>query len=512
VNNNQETNRDSSSSDASDRARFEIYYPPFEGAVEAGVGSVMCSYNLINGTYSCENEHTLGGHLKSDLGFAGWVMSDWGATHSSSILEGLDQEMPGGDYFGPALTALVASGAVPEAAVNASAGRVLLPMFTLGVFEAASPWGETPNVDATSVAHTQLAEELCAASHVLVQNNGDLLPLAGGALASPPPAASEASSGGKADGTKVGAFKIAILGYGAEWPVVAGGGSGSVFPGSNVESPRAALLAALGIEDTWGGPGPCQGDGNRTEGWGWSQWGCESFHADDADDCEAKCGAYYACAFWTFNGGGCTFYPTDRYPRPKPGATSGGCVQDKPPATWMCGGPAGEQCVAFAEGTGEGGPDVAAGLAAEADVAVVVLAQFGKEGTDRDSLGFAQQQNQQCDVVPSGQDELVDAVAATGTPTVVAATCAGACLTPWRDRVSAILLSVGMPGQGYGPALASLLTGARSPRGRLPVTLPNADNEVGFTRAEYPGVRDPSDPKGYPHVHYDEGLLVDYRW
>lgn len=69
---------------------FEIYLPPFEGAVVAGVGSVMCSYNRIHDIYSCENPNTLAGNLKKDLNFTGWVMSDWGATHSTSIVQGLD--------------------------------------------------------------------------------------------------------------------------------------------------------------------------------------------------------------------------------------------------------------------------------------------------------------------------------------------------------------------------------------------------------------------------------------
>ena len=72
--------------------------PPFKGAVDGGVGSLMCSYNLINGTYACENGAALD-ILKSDdtksggLGFQGWVMSDWGATHSTvpSAMAGLDQ-------------------------------------------------------------------------------------------------------------------------------------------------------------------------------------------------------------------------------------------------------------------------------------------------------------------------------------------------------------------------------------------------------------------------------------
>ena len=62
------------------------------------IGSFMCSYNKVNDVWSCENPETLKGDLKSVLGYEqGWVMSDWGATHSTSIMEGLDQEMPGAD-------------------------------------------------------------------------------------------------------------------------------------------------------------------------------------------------------------------------------------------------------------------------------------------------------------------------------------------------------------------------------------------------------------------------------
>jgi len=53
--------------------------------VGAGVGSVMCSYNKVNGTYACENEPILGRDLKGRMGYKGWVMSDWGATHRSAL-------------------------------------------------------------------------------------------------------------------------------------------------------------------------------------------------------------------------------------------------------------------------------------------------------------------------------------------------------------------------------------------------------------------------------------------
>jgi len=62
-----------------------MYYPPFEGAAEAGVAAVMCSYNMLDGEYSCEHNSTLNTDLRDRLGFEGYVMSDWGATHSLSM-------------------------------------------------------------------------------------------------------------------------------------------------------------------------------------------------------------------------------------------------------------------------------------------------------------------------------------------------------------------------------------------------------------------------------------------
>lgn len=98
--NHQETDRTTTSAYASDRTLFEVYYPPFRAAVEAGVASFMCAYNRINGTYACNNQHTLG-HLRSEMGFRGWVVSDWWAMHSfkESIAAGLDVAMPGNDGY-----------------------------------------------------------------------------------------------------------------------------------------------------------------------------------------------------------------------------------------------------------------------------------------------------------------------------------------------------------------------------------------------------------------------------
>lgn len=75
----------------------EVYLWPFARAVEAGVASVMCSYNKIDGIYACENDYVNNQLLKGSLHFKGFIQSDWGATHSTvnSVVGGLDMTMPG---------------------------------------------------------------------------------------------------------------------------------------------------------------------------------------------------------------------------------------------------------------------------------------------------------------------------------------------------------------------------------------------------------------------------------
>ena len=84
--NHQETDRMTTSPYASDRTMFEVYYPPFAAAVDAGVASFMCAYNKINGTQACGNARVLNQHLRGVLGFRGWVMSDWWALRDLSLI------------------------------------------------------------------------------------------------------------------------------------------------------------------------------------------------------------------------------------------------------------------------------------------------------------------------------------------------------------------------------------------------------------------------------------------
>ena len=117
----QETDRMGVSSNLDQRSMRELDLLAFEiGIKDSGVGTVMCAYNRVNGVYSCENDYLLNQALKKDWNFQGWVMSDWGATHSTvkAALAGLDQEFFENKYFSEPLKKAVANGEVPIVAAR----------------------------------------------------------------------------------------------------------------------------------------------------------------------------------------------------------------------------------------------------------------------------------------------------------------------------------------------------------------------------------------------------------
>ena len=191
----QEYARAQSSSNVDDRTEHEIYAAPFLRSVMAGVASAMCSFNLMNGIYACENNSTLNGILKSEFGFQGFVLSDWGATHSTtSAITGLDMTMPGEiitntgtSYFGGNLTAYVLNGTIPEARVDDMATRILAGWYLLGQdspsyphtnFNSFYPWDEATSKHINvQDDHYILVREIGTASIVLLKNVGSTLPL-----------------------------------------------------------------------------------------------------------------------------------------------------------------------------------------------------------------------------------------------------------------------------------------------------------------------------------------------
>ncbi len=172
------------SSDIDSRTLEEMYAPQYDMAIrQGGAMGVMCSYNRINSVYSCQNQRTLG-MLEHQFGFTGFVVSDWGATHSTlaSARAGLDVEMSvqPGIYFGPALEGAVKDGRVPMRLLNGMVQRILRAMFTVGVFDhppASQPAASRATV--SSAAHLALARRISEEGTVLLRNEDHVLPLLG---------------------------------------------------------------------------------------------------------------------------------------------------------------------------------------------------------------------------------------------------------------------------------------------------------------------------------------------
>src|SRR3954471_7364099 len=183
--NNHEVNRMTVSADADQRTIHEIYTPAFETTVKSGhVGSVMCSYNRINGPYACENGPMLNGILKNEFGFDGFVVSDWGGTHSTkeSALNGLDMEMDlaPGHYYADALKTAVESGQVPQARLDDMVLRITRTMFRIGIFEhpaPAQPAAFGANVEPPG--DVSLARRVAEEGTVLLKNADETLPITG---------------------------------------------------------------------------------------------------------------------------------------------------------------------------------------------------------------------------------------------------------------------------------------------------------------------------------------------
>jgi beta-glucosidase len=210
----QETDRMGVSSNLDQRSMRELDLLAFEiGIKDSGVGTVMCAYNRVNGVYSCENDYLLNQVLKKDWGFQGWVMSDWGATHSTvkAATAGLDQEFFQNKYFSAPLKIAVENGEVPVSRLDDMVHRILRTMFAFGVID--NPPVIKP-IDAE--ADSAVAQRVEEQGAVLLRNEENQLPLKPSSLHS-----------------------IAVIGSHADAGVLSGGGSAQVEPvGGNAVPPK----------------------------------------------------------------------------------------------------------------------------------------------------------------------------------------------------------------------------------------------------------------------------------
>jgi beta-glucosidase len=517
-----------------ERALQEIYTRPFALGIEEGnPGSAMCSFNKVNYVYACENSELLTGILREQLDFAGWVMSDYGATHSTveAMRAGLDQEQPSFGFFDQ-LVAAVNSGQVAESEIDVRVLRILTPMYRLGLFDnpaVAQAFDEPGH----ALASQKIAEE----SMVLLKNDG-ILPL---------------------DPTSTDS--VAVIGADAD-QVTAGGGSSLVLPTSTISPLQGIqqLLPEATVEHA-------RGTDFVTSS---SQLpGLEAIPSDYLAAASGEAGAdaqFFDAAGAvlaeetlqdiTVNGG---FFYYEGFNSQSPllpklpgqgvaSATYSATLTPPVSGTYdleltalgaatvsidgqvslqvdapelanqtvsipLTGGQSYEievEYTANEKARSELGPQLklgwtkpsgvvdpkaqeAAELAAESDVAVVIVRDYGSEGGDKADLR-----------VPTGQEALINAVKAANPNTVVVLMTGGPITTQaWEDGVPAVL-EAWYGGQNQGAALANILFGAVSPSGRLPVTFPVSMSQTPVSAPEqYPGI-------GLDSL-YTEGVFVGYR-
>jgi beta-glucosidase len=207
INNDQETDRTKVNSIVDEETQWNMYYRPFLASVKAGVDSIMCSYNRINGHQGCASQSTIQRDLEGNMGFQGFVMSDWFAVTGTvdTALAGTDVEMPIPLYYGEALKSAVENGKIPAQVVDDKVRRVLTTIVRRNV---STTEKFNPAVNVTNDVHSRLARFSAASSVVLLKNDNDVLPL-----------------------SQTGSLKILVIGDRAQERVLStGGGSGHVHP------------------------------------------------------------------------------------------------------------------------------------------------------------------------------------------------------------------------------------------------------------------------------------------
>ena len=528
-----------------ERALREIYLRPFEAAVrEAAVATVMCGFNRVNGAYACEDRRLLDGILKGEMGFQGFVLSDWGAIHGTAdaALAGLDQELAFEKYFGRKLRDAVRRGEVPEAVVDDKARRILRAMFRGGLFDRRATVEPLP-----VQANGAKAREIAEGGAVLLKNDGELLPLAAGALGSVAVIGADAANASAQGG---GAARVeptyAVSPLDAIRRRAGGGvrvehaeGTDPVVPADLLPGPLAVPSSVLSP------PGDPFGRGLRVEYWPNPRFegaptdtgvarriaasaGFFSYQSVNASSVPAVPRQYQLAKFsarwtgtltapatgaytftltsrgrgWVYLDGALILDHSDEHELDMRSARVQLVAGERhelrvdyaasAPSIGVATDVGGDVKLGWAPPAGAVTPGVreAVDLAAASDVAIVVVRDYGTEERDRLELAL-----------PNGQDELVRAVAAANPRTVVVLTTGQPSAMPWLGAVPAVL-QAWYAGQEQGSAIARLLFGDVNPSGKLPITFPRRLEDT-------PGGAAPAADGADV---YAEGTLVGYRW
>ena len=224
--NDQESGRNSVNITVGKRAARESDLLAFEiGVSEGHPAAVMCSYNRVNGDFACENQYLLNDLLKKDWKFPGFVLSDWGGTHSTekASAAGLDNEQPGRFSFGDRYKAAVEAGKIPKTELDDHVHRILRSMFTAGVIDF-----PRQRFVVDPFAGFETARKIEEGGIVLLKNSKAALPL---------------------DSTKL--HTIVVIGSHSDVGMISGGGSAQVDPigGNAIAAPGQG--ATRWLQEVW---------------------------------------------------------------------------------------------------------------------------------------------------------------------------------------------------------------------------------------------------------------------
>lgn len=520
-----------------ERTLHEIYLPPFEAAVHAGVASVMCAYNKVNSFWPCENAVLQNEVLRGQWGFRGFVASDWGAVHGpEAIIRGLDLEMPGrelagrrGPYFAQALRTAVDSGTIPVEAVDRAAARILEQMDRFGLLgQTAAVRPRRIDVGAGAAAARGIAEE----SAVLLKNESGALPLTAADLNSVVligPTAGQLAAGFM--GERAYGFQERLVAPLEALRRVAPRSNIAWSPGvdlSGVPIPAAALSHdAL--------PGLVRQRAESTE-----------VRVDESLDFQGALALPPGDYTWS---GTLTVTEEGDYTFLVQPASGSGSITVDGREVARTGGPGfgvtarrWSSLIPTTDGRDNGrgvtlrlaaGPHaiaIAANSTSEEPLTIRyrwITPQVRRAGIEaavsaarkaRTAVVFAWNGAGPSLALPEDQNELIERVAAANPRTLVVLNTGGPVAMPWRDRVRAIL-EMWFPGQEGGWATANVLLGRANPGGKLPVTFPVRLEDAPARAADHPERLGPAAPAGTsgtnpdaPAVIFSEGIAVGYRW
>ncbi len=523
--NDSEFQRNTISSELSERTLREIYLPPFEAAVKvAKTWGVMSSYNKINGVHADENAELLQNILKTEYGFDGILMSDWTGTNSTinAANNGLDLEMPGPTRWrGEKLVTAVETGEVKLEAIDEAARRILRIIERVGAFE--DP--ETkPEQAIDRPEHRALIRKAASEGMVLLKNNG-ILPL-----------------------EKQNLKSIALIGPNVKTAQIMGGGSAQVSA-HYVINPFDGIQSLLGNDVKIGYEIGCtnhkllpklepRAEGFKLEYFGNYDLNGEVIHTEILGGSEHLMFGEIAPGFnpASFSARLSTSFTPDVSGTHQFALVSAGksrlLVNGQPIVDNWTSQIRGDSYFGFGSTQVIGSTELEAGktyelnleynnsdiillaafrlghlppiasdaidraakLAANSDVALVFVGTNGdweSEGYDRQDLEL-----------PGEQVALIEQVAAANPNTVVVLQTGSPVVMPWLGRVAGVVQAY-FPGQECGNSISDVLFGTVNPSGKLTQTYPlKLEDNPAFIN--YPGDNG--------RVYYGEGIFVGYRY